>query len=126
MTEQPQPGGPAVESGRLRVAVAVEPGMGVVTVAGELDHDSVGALDSAFDQLTQAEVSRVLLDCRELGFCDSTGLNALLRARLSAGEAGRRFGLVAPGPQLQRLLTVTGAAEVFEVYPDLDTARVDT
>ncbi|MGW6612229.1 STAS domain-containing protein [Streptomyces erythrochromogenes] len=51
-----------------------------------------------------------MADCSRVTFCDSSGLNALIAARLQAVEAGTTIHLANPAPQLQRLLQMTGAA----------------
>ncbi|MFC9816734.1 STAS domain-containing protein [Streptomyces virginiae] len=57
------------------------------------------------------------MDLTAMSFCDSSGLNALLGARLHAEEAGHRLRLAAPCQQVVRLLEMTGAIEVFTIDP---------
>ncbi|WP_328786292.1 STAS domain-containing protein [Streptomyces sp. NBC_00273] len=58
------------------------------------------------------------VDCSRVSFCDSSALNALLAARLTAQEAGTVVRLAAPNHQLQRLLEMTGALPLFPVDHD--------
>ncbi|MFD0531207.1 STAS domain-containing protein [Kitasatospora arboriphila] len=55
------------------------------------------------------------MDCSGLLFCDSTGLNLLLRARLSAQADGGEVVLAAPTAMVRRMLEITGAGEIFRV-----------
>ena len=55
------------------------------------------------------------MDLRELEFLDSTGLSVLVKANRRAVEAGQRFALVRGGPQVQRLLELTGVADRLTV-----------
>ncbi|RST04298.1 anti-sigma factor antagonist [Streptomyces sp. WAC07149] len=90
----------------------------VVRVSGELDIERAPALGRAL----QARISRpdcppeIVLDLAELGFCDSSGLNALLRALASAEERGRRLTLRNPSPQFLRLLRLTGTGHLFPLH----------
>jgi anti-anti-sigma factor len=55
-------------------------------------------------------------------FCDSTGLNVLVRALGRAQQAGGDLRLVMGGPGLRRVFTVTGIAGMFHIYETLGQA----
>lgn len=115
------PGDP--EAAALRVTVGDRGPVRIVTVTGELDHDSADGLRAALARPPSADgIERIVVDLAGLGFCDSTGLNVLLRARLDAQEAGLRLELAGAGPLVARLFAVTGADSVLHVHPDLRTA----
>ncbi|MFJ3856908.1 STAS domain-containing protein [Streptomyces sp. NPDC090085] len=89
----------------------------VVRPVGEIDIDtapSLGrALTHALAHVAASRADRVVADCSRVTFCDSSGLNTLITARLQAVEAGTTIHLASPAPQLQRLLQMTGAAPLF-------------
>ncbi|MFC8277651.1 STAS domain-containing protein [Streptomyces sp. NPDC057271] len=107
-----------------RFAVTAEPGPQpgavVLSLTGELDHDTADTLRSALEERTGAE--RILVDCEKLRFCDSTGLNVLLRARLAALEEGGRLELAGLRPPVARMFEITGARTVFRVYENVAEA----
>ncbi|MEU6947723.1 STAS domain-containing protein [Streptomyces sp. NPDC046316] len=111
-----------------RFAVTAEPGPQpgavVLSLAGELDHDTADTLRSALEERIGGAV-RILVDCEKLSFCDSTGLNVLLRARLRALEEGGRLELAALRPPVARMFEITGARTVFRVYEDVAEALTD-
>ncbi|MEV6396235.1 STAS domain-containing protein [Streptomyces sp. NPDC051907] len=113
--------------GRLTVSVRTAPGDGsyVLALAGELDHDSAEVLRTALAEGLASRPPRVVVDFAELGFCDSTGLNALLKARLDGGEAAVRLDLAALRPQVARMFDITGAGALFRRYASLDEALAD-
>lgn len=113
---------------RLMVAVRQMPAQGafVLTLAGELDHDSVEALREALAEGLASGAGRILADCSDLRFCDSTGLNALLHGRLVGREAGVRLELVALQPPVARMFDITGAGAVFRMHASLDEALADS
>lgn len=74
--------------GRLLVEVREEGVSAVVTPAGELDHHTADLLREPLESCLTAGFSRLVIDCSRLEFCDSTGLNVLLGARLKAEAAG--------------------------------------
>ncbi|MFD3330018.1 STAS domain-containing protein [Streptomyces sp. NPDC058701] len=91
----------------------------VVSVAGELDMDvdRTAALDAALQRAITDPGSppEITIDVSGLGFCDSAGLNVLLRAQLTALSHGRTLRLRGPNPQLLNLLHRTGALTLFDV-----------
>jgi anti-anti-sigma regulatory factor len=48
----------------------------------------------------------------------------LVRAVKQADETGTQIRLVAGGPALQRVLTVTGVASMFQLFDSLDQAVI--
>ncbi|WEH29313.1 STAS domain-containing protein [Streptomyces sp. AM 3-1-1] len=108
--------------GRLRVEVREEGPWVVVALAGELDHHTAELLREPLDSKLDAGCDRIVLDCSELEFCDSTGLNVLLGARLRAEAAGGGIHLAAMQPVVSRVFEITGADAVFQVHPTLADA----
>ncbi|MEV6734430.1 STAS domain-containing protein [Streptomyces sp. NPDC051364] len=105
------------EAGIPRVQVESAARSIVVRVGGEMDIDRAPLLHEALDSvITRPDCPvEIVVDLAELTFCDSSGLNALLQARLTAEQHGRRIRLHAPSPQVIRLLEVTGADQLFPV-----------
>lgn len=112
----------AYEPGTLRVAVDDEGAVRVVTVSGELDHDTANGLRDALALPLADGLERIVIDLAGLRFCDSTGLNILLRARLDAEAAGRALAVAAPRPVVARLFSITGADSVLPIHPDRASA----
>ncbi|MGW8762680.1 STAS domain-containing protein [Streptomyces sp. NPDC055815] len=96
------------------------PGTVVLTLDGELDHDTAEPLRDALE--TNSGAGRVVVDCAGLRFCDSTGLNLLLRTRLRLLSAGGRVDLAGLRSPVDRIFEITGALKVFRVYEDVDAA----
>ncbi|MFI8519467.1 STAS domain-containing protein [Streptomyces sp. NPDC085481] len=112
-----------VERLGVRVGPGPRPDTVVLTVSGELDHDTAAPLK---DALTEHEgAARIVVDCAGLRFCDSTGLNVLLRARLRMAEDGGRLDLAGLHPPVDRMFEITGARTVFRVYDDAADALAD-
>ncbi|MEU2391794.1 STAS domain-containing protein [Streptomyces sp. NPDC007369] len=106
----------AVEVRRMDSAV-------VLLLSGELDHDTAEPLRAALEAaLAAGGPLRLIVDCGGLSFCDSTGLNMLLRARLAAEAAGGSVELSGLGRQVARMLRLTGADGVFTIHRDLAAA----
>jgi anti-sigma B factor antagonist len=99
----------------FRVEVRSENRAVVFAVGGELDLASSPTLEQELDRVREADVDLLIVDLRDLRFMDSTGLHALVKANKRAIEAGRRFAVIQGGPQIQRLLSLTGVGELLVV-----------
>ncbi|MEU8541325.1 STAS domain-containing protein [Streptomyces sp. NPDC048717] len=96
----------------------------VLALTGELDHDTAAPLKEALAAHTGPR-RRIVVDCAGLRFCDSTGLNVLLRARLRMLDEGGRLDLAGLGPPVDRMFEITGALSVFRVYENTAAALAD-
>ncbi|MFD3663716.1 STAS domain-containing protein [Streptomyces sp. NPDC058659] len=116
-----------MEAGSSRFLVETRPGgrpdTVVLLLSGELDHETVGPLRNALKE--HHAVARLVVDCSGLRFCDSTGLNVLLRARLRMAAGGGRVELSGLRPPVDRMFEITGALKLFQVYEDPGAALAD-
>jgi anti-sigma B factor antagonist len=83
----------------------------VVHLAGELDlavrGDVGNRLAGVLTGVDAGQAGRVVIDLREVSFCDSSGLGALLDARQAAADAGVALVLRDVPPAVDRLLELT-------------------
>ncbi|MEE1755949.1 STAS domain-containing protein [Streptomyces sp. SP18CS02] len=112
----------SANQGRLKVGVRTEGRSEILTPAGELDHHTAELLRAPLEAAIDQGRSRLVVDCSQLVFCDSTGLNVLLGARLKAEAAGGAVHLAAMQPVVARVFEITGAEAVFTVHDSLESA----
>ena len=91
------------------------PGVGVLTVSGELDISTAGALQHALEGLLDAGTERVEVDLSGVVFMDSSALSALVGAHERAGRHDQRLALVRPSPACAKVLGITGLDRVFDL-----------
>ncbi|SDN86099.1 STAS domain-containing protein [Actinacidiphila guanduensis] len=108
--------------GRLHVDVTRHGRSTVLTPSGELDHHTAEVLAEPIAAAVDAGATRLVVDCSGLEFCDSTGLNVLLGARLRVEELGGEVHLAAMRPTVSRVFEITGAEAVFTVHATLEEA----
>ncbi len=91
----------------------------VLDAVGELDQDTGPLLNAAVDRaLDRSPLPRELVVAMsQVAFCDSGGLNALIRAHLKARETGTGLHLLNPTGPVSALLRRTGADRVPQVSP---------
>ncbi len=95
----------------------------ILTVDGDL---VIGDAESLFKRtvtrlLEEGKVN-LLVDMRKVGFLDSSGLGALVRAMTSSQKEGGQTKLLGAGPQVRKLLEMTKLDSVFENFTDMETA----
>jgi anti-sigma B factor antagonist len=83
----------------------------VLTVSGELDLAAASSLEEELDRALASGSQLIVIDLKDLDFIDSTGLSVLVRAHQRAQESDLQLGLVNPGTQVERLLSLTGLAQ---------------
>ncbi|MFD7987729.1 STAS domain-containing protein [Kitasatospora indigofera] len=111
----------------LRITTTTDSGTArILHLAGEVDQDERQRLESALRRAVAHRPPRLVVDLAGLTFCDSTGLNALLKTRLAARAAGFPLVLAAPTPQTRRLLEITGTDEAFTIRDSVRAALADT
>ncbi|WP_328296568.1 STAS domain-containing protein [Streptomyces sp. NBC_00435] len=112
---------PTANGERFTVEARPLPGAKVLVMSGELDHDTAEPFRHTFDAAWQ-DGGRLLVDLSRLDFCDSTGLNVLLRGRIAIKEAGGSLELVGLHPPVARMFHITGADRLFPIHTDVDSA----
>ncbi|WP_229402039.1 STAS domain-containing protein [Micromonospora okii] len=87
-------------------------------LAGELDMSTAGELNAALDRLAESGAHHLLVDLTELTFCDSTGIAAFVRGDNRAAAQGGWLRVTNATGRVERVLRVTGLAEVLGYQPD--------
>ena len=95
----------------------------VLTVTGDL---VIGDAESSFKKtvtrLLEEGHTRLLVDLSGVGFLDSSGLGALVRALTQSQKEGGQTKLLHAGPQIRKLLQMTKLDSVFEIHDDMEAA----
>ena len=107
------------------VTVSTAHGLPVVSVQGEVDISTVGALDDALTVQLDGGARSLVVDFRGVTFLDSTGLSALVRAHRRCTAAGGGLALVMDDAKLLRLLTISGLDRLLRSFPSLDAALAE-
>src|SRR5262249_47210266 len=95
----------------------------ILTVDGDL---VIGESEATFKRtvtrlLEEGKVN-LLVDMRKVGFLDSSGLGALVRAMTQSQKDGGQTKLLGAGPQVRKLLEMTKLDSLFENFSDMETA----
>ena len=102
--------------------VSEQPGVTVVTTPDEIDISNASLLREAMHAAALRQSRVVAVDMTGTEFCDSTGLNVLVRAQKQAQQEGREVCLAVRGSALLRILAVSGVGSIFRIYDSLADA----
>jgi anti-anti-sigma factor len=106
VTDAPAPGPLSIDRRREGDVV-------LIVLQGELDLASAPELERELREIEASGQSRVTIDLSGLGFMDSTGLQALLRARERAGSSNYELTLRRGPHQVQRVFELTRTVDAF-------------
>jgi anti-sigma B factor antagonist len=93
-------------------------GQGRVVVGGDIDVVSAPIIEAALRQAEQRlgdAATPLVVDVAGVDFIDSSGLRILLAASRRNGRLGRRLLLLSPGSSVDRLLSITGTTQMFDL-----------
>jgi anti-sigma B factor antagonist len=95
----------------------------ILTVTGDL---VIGEPETTFKKtvtrLLEEGRVQLLVDLTGVGFLDSSGLGALVRALTQSQKEGGQTKLLGANDQIRKLLQMTKLDSVFELHEDLETA----
>ena len=100
----------------LELDVASDDAGALITVRGEIDMATAPQLRDVLDELIEGGSQRIVLDCRALGFLDSSGIGVLVAARNRLGDDGE-IVLDSPPSHVRKVLEITGVASHLSVVP---------
>jgi anti-anti-sigma factor len=97
-------------------------GDATLSLRGELDMATEGAVLSAMREALASDAPRVVFDLSELSFVDVVGVHALLAGRRRCIEAGREAYLAQCPDQAQRVFALCGVDHEFDRLEQPDPA----
>jgi anti-sigma B factor antagonist len=93
----------------------------LVRVQGEIDLVSRPRFEHTMFEVIDTG-SPMVVDMRQVTFCDSTGLNAVVAAGRRAAERGVPIALAALPPRVRRVFRITGVDGFVPTYETLREA----
>lgn len=94
----------------------------VISLPVEIDITNAGAVREDLLSLLNREPATLIVDMGGTTFCDSVGVNALVRAHRRATASETQIRLVATAPAVLRVLAITGVDRLMKVYPSVAEA----
>jgi anti-sigma B factor antagonist len=111
-----------VASGSAYVTRLERDGAAVVAAVGEFDLAMSAQLRDELEGAVSELSPFLVLDLSLTTFLDSSGIGAVMSAAKTAAECGGWLRLVAPQPNVRRILELTQIDTVLEVCEDVEAA----
>jgi anti-sigma B factor antagonist len=89
----------------------------VITLPEEIDISNADQVRDELLSLVNRGPSVLIVDMAETTFCDSAGVNALVRAHKRAVANSAEIRLVVASPGVSRILNITGVDRLIPLYP---------
>jgi anti-anti-sigma factor len=87
----------------------------VVSVGGDIDLTTFGAVESALDA-ARGQCTVLFLDLRAVGFMDTSGLRLVISRQQRAAADGYRFLVVPGSDRVRRLFEIAGFPEWHPLF----------
>jgi anti-sigma B factor antagonist len=98
-------------------------GYSVIAVRGEMDLHTAPKFQYAIERAAGNEgVGAVVVDMAEVTFMDSSALSALMRSKDTLGQQGVSLRLAAPSGAVERIFSVTGFQDYFDIFSSREAA----
>jgi len=94
----------------------------VVTLPAEIDVVNGDEVREDLLTVLNRGPAALIVDMTGTTFCDSAGVNALVRAYKRAEACGARMRLVVSAPTVRRVLAITGVDRLMRIYPSVAAA----
>ena len=91
---------------------------------GEIDLHTAPKVQSAIERAAKTN-GAVVVDMSGVAFMDSTALSALVRSKDSLQEQETSLRLAAPSKAVERIFSVTGFRDYFNIFPSREAAISD-
>lgn len=91
----------------------------VVTLPVEIDIANADQVRDDLLSILNRGAATLIVDMGGTTFCDSAGVNALVRAHKRATANGSEMRLVVSAPAVLRVLDITGVDHLMDIYPSV-------
>jgi len=96
----------------------------VLIADGGLNANTAGQFVTGIENLVDAGLRKMIVDCTKLTYVSSYGLAVLIRLHKQMKEHGGDVKLCAIGGIVPQALQITRLDKFFEIYPDVNRARL--
>jgi anti-sigma B factor antagonist len=96
----------------------------IVRADGGLNKETAAQFVAELGKLVDAGLTRIIVDCSDLDYISSYGLSVLVRLHTKLARRGGDVKLAGVRGAIQQVLNVTRVNSLFEIYPDVNRARL--
>jgi anti-sigma B factor antagonist len=105
-----------------RFPVSWHGSVAVVQLPAEIDLRLADAMREALLTLINEGAQALIVDMTRTGFCDSAGMQALIRASQRAAANGTQLRIAVGRSAVLRILELTAVDRILDIHPDVPSA----
>jgi anti-anti-sigma factor len=94
-----------------------------IILCGDLDSASAPEFDQQVQAHLDAGYSKIIIDCRNMGFISSLGMGSLIALQTKLKRRGGEVKLSTIFGTVMEMMRLVGLDKVFGIYGDLEFAR---
>lgn len=94
----------------------------VLPLDGEIDLHVSPEVAESLRVMIQDKPKQVVVDLTKVTYLDSSGLAVLIEGMQNVQKYGGRFGLAGVQEDVKHVFDIARLDQVFQIYPDVDTA----
>ena len=94
----------------------------VLPLDGEIDLHVSPEVAKSLRALIESKPKQVVVDLTKVTYLDSSGLAVLIEGMQNVQKYGGKFGLAGVQEDVKHVFDIARLDQVFEIYPDVDTA----
>jgi anti-sigma B factor antagonist len=107
----------------MQVAETTDGGISILTLQGDIDLHHSPQLRSVLQGKVKAKCPALLIDMKEVGYIDSSGLATLVEYFQGSRAHAGKVALATLSPRVKSVFELVRLNEIFPIYPTLDEAR---
>ncbi|MGV2920362.1 MULTISPECIES: STAS domain-containing protein [Streptomyces] len=107
---------------RLSIEERTVDGVRVLSVSGEIDHDTMGPVRDALLPPDAVTPRRLVADLGAVTFMDSSGINLFLAAHQTISASGGWLRIAGAGSAVRRVIEIVGLDLIVSCHPTVEEA----
>ena len=96
----------------------------ILSADGGLNSDTAGEFVAQLETLVDSGIKQIIVDCTRLEYISSYGIGVLVRLHNKLAKHGGDVKVAAAQSKVLQVLTLMRMGKVFEIYPDVNAARL--
>ena len=96
----------------------------ILSADGGLNADTAADFVQQLEALIDEGVKQMIIDCSKLTYISSYGIGVLIRLHNRLAKHGGDVKIAAPQSFVLQAMNVTRLGRIFEIYPDVNQARL--
>jgi len=98
----------------------------VLPLKGEIDLHVSPVVTASLTAMIEKKPKRMVIDLSDVTYIDSAGLAALIQAMQKVEAYGGKFSLAGLQETVRSIFEISRLDQVFQIFPDTDTALAAT